>query len=107
MVPGKHPGGGARRRAVIPSDGTPLEPSTHTPDTEHEHLVRMVCACLTAGLVTVAEISCRSEDEVRALLAARGGHLQLLGARRSNPSPPPVPPSPDRGIDLDGTARAS
>ena len=38
---------------------------------EHDALVRMVAACLASGLITVAEVNERTEDEVRALINAR------------------------------------
>jgi hypothetical protein len=62
----------------------------------------MVAACLSAGLVTVAEVSGRSEAQVRALIAERTPHLHLLDERR-----PGRPPGPAPDADADGTARAS
>jgi len=38
---------------------------------EHAALVRMVAACLASGLITVAEVNERTEDEVRALINER------------------------------------
>ena len=61
-----------------PSDSTPAPPAGAEPPVEHdalvvEHdaLVRMVAACLASGLITVAEVNERTEDEVRALINER------------------------------------
>ena len=113
---------------MIPSDGSPLAASAQpctTPSPalhaellasgdapaderqarlEHDHLVQMVAACLTAGLLTVAEVSGRSEEEVCALIAERSPHLDLLGPRRR--SQPPRRPR-RRRVDPDETLRAS
>jgi len=89
---------------VIPSDGSPLKGRNAQQHSDRDHLVRMVAACLTAGLVTVAEVSGRSEAQVRALIAERTPHLHLLDERRPVTGRPPGP-APD--ADADGTARAS
>ncbi|HEX8970756.1 hypothetical protein [Oryzihumus sp.] len=89
---------------MIPSDGSPLTGRDAQQQPDRDHLVRMVAACLSAGVVTVAEISGRSEAQVRALIAERTPHLHLLGERRHSAGRPPGP-APD--ADADGTARAS
>ena len=89
---------------MIPSDGLPLTGGHAQQHPDRDHLVRMVAACLSAGLVTVAEVSGRSEDQVRALIAERTPHLHLLDERRPVTGHPPGP-APD--ADADGTARAS
>ena len=89
---------------MIPSDGSPLKGRHAQQHPDRDHLVRMVAACLSAGLVTVAEVSGRSEAQVRALIAERTPHLHLLDERR------PVtggPPGPTQAADADGAARAS
>ena len=87
---------------MIPSDGTPPTGGHAQQHPDRDHLVRMVAACLSAGLVTVAEVSGRSEAQVRALIAERTPHLHLLDERR-----PGRPPGPAPDADADGTARAS
>ena len=59
-----------------PSENWPMDAGEPPPLTEHELLVRVVAACLAAGLITVAEVNDRSAEEVRALIAARCGYPQ-------------------------------
>ena len=121
---------------MIPSDGPPLaasEPCTtpaprtpaqdSTPERvlpaggplsseqqvrlDHDHLVQMVAACLSAGLLTVAEVSGRSEDEVCALIAERSPHLDLLGPRRTAGSSGAPRPSRRRRVRPEAGRRAS
>ncbi|HET7659002.1 MAG TPA: hypothetical protein VFK66_01350 [Oryzihumus sp.] len=89
---------------MIPSDGAPLPGRNAQQHPDRDHLVRMVAACLSAGLVTVAEVSGRSEAQVRALIAERTPHLHLLDERRPVTGRLPGPP---QDADPDDTARAS
>ena len=93
------PAASVQRRAAEPEVAPPrTAPSGASSRTDRDHLVRMVAACLTAGVLTVAEVSGRSEDEVCALIAERTPRLDVLGRRRPSRSPRP-PDNPDLGPD--------
>ena len=82
------PEGAPTPRRVLPAGG-PLSPEQQA-QLDRDHLVQMVAACLSAGLLTVAEVSGRSEEEVCSLIAERSPHLDLLGPRRRSGASAPT-----------------
>lgn len=48
---------------------------------ERDLEIRLVAACLASGLITMAEVSDRSEDEVLALISERRPHEHLVSHR--------------------------